>query len=129
MALLILGFLGLFAAGGIGATAEQSAPRTALTTTTIEPPLTTATTIVVLQGPSGAPNHLVVHFEIVPTVVGMSLAQADPVLANVGLSSEISTSSPKPGGASPTGTIVAQVPAPGTQIPRGSDLQLTVSGF
>ena len=128
-AVMVLGFVALFAAGGGGNPSPTATLQTLPTTTTTTAPGPTTTTISTLKGPGGTDKRLVVDFVAVPNVVGMTLIQADPALAAVGLSSEISSPTTEPSGTSSTGTIVAQAPAPGSQVTPGTVVQLTVSGY
>lgn len=129
-AVLILGFVALFGAGGGGNPSDTGGfPTTTTTTATRSVP--TSTTIVTLKGlgPHGTNKRAVLVFVAVPNVVGMTLAQADPALSAVGLSSEVSTPTTAPAGTSSTGTILAQAPAAGSQAQQGQVIQLTVSGY
>ncbi|MCW2930762.1 MAG: hypothetical protein JWM19_1724 [Actinomycetia bacterium] len=59
-----------------------------------------------------------------PNVVGMSVAQAELTLAQAGFVSVIRVSS----STAPTGTVIGQSPAPGTQLARGAAIELTATG-
>jgi beta-lactam-binding protein with PASTA domain len=125
---LILGFVALFSAGGGGSPSATGSFPTLLTTTTTKPQ-TTSTTIVILKGANGGSQKLVYDQVAVPNLVGMTQAQVDTALTAVGLGSNIAVSATHPGGTRFTGTVVAQAPAPGLQVMRGSIIDLTVSGY
>lgn len=127
-AVLILGFVTLFAAGGGGNASETGALPTLPITTTTELSPTTTTTIIILKVQS-AQKRFVVDLVTVPSVVGMTLEQADQALSAVGLSAGTWTPTTKPSGESPTGTVLAQAPTPGSQVPHGQVVQLTISGY
>jgi len=127
MAVLILGFVTLFATGGGRQVSGTGGFQTLPTTTTMKPGPTT-TTIITLKGQNGT-QRFVVDLVVVPNVVGLTLAQADTVLSEVGLSSGISTAATKPSGASATGTVLAQAPTTGSRVSTGQVIQLTVSGY
>jgi hypothetical protein len=99
-------------------------------TTTTYPTPTTETTIVALTGPRGVVHRTTLELVVVPNVVGMTLEQADPALSAAGLSAgEATTSTSTPSGQSPTGTILAQEPAPGSQVSLDTVVQLNISGY
>lgn len=125
---LILSFVALFAAGGGGSPAQSGGFPAMPTTTTAGPGPTTTTSVVTVHLPGAGTRRMTLVSVTVPNVVGMTLAQADPALSVVGLAYEI-THAPEPGGTSATGTIVAQSPDAGSQLERGSDIQVTVSGY
>lgn len=126
--ILILGLVALFAVGGSG-NASSTGALPVLTTTTTTPTPTTQTTIVNLIGPAPGPKRTTLAIVTVPDVVGMTLTQAEPALAAVGLAAGSATPSIKTGGQSTTGTILAQSPAAGSKLPQGSFVQLTISGY
>jgi PASTA domain len=129
-AIMILGFVALFAVGG-GNPTVTGGILTTTTTAVTGSPVSTSTTIVNLQGlgPHGISKRAVLVSVTEPNVVGMTLAQAGPVLSAAGLSDEISTPTAAPAGTSSTGTILAQAPAAGSKIEQGQVIQLTVSGY
>ena len=127
-AALIIGLVASFAAGTEGNASERGALQTLPTSAATKPGPTTTTTIVVLKV-QGAEKRFVVDLVVVPNVVGMTLGQADQELSAVGLSSGTWTPATKPSGESPTGTVLAQAPTPGSQVPSGQVIQLTVSGY
>lgn len=129
-AVLIFGFVVLLGVGKGGNPSDTGGFPTTTTTTTPRS-VPTSTTIVTLKGfgPQGSDKRAVLVFVAVPNVVGMTLAQADPALSALGLSSEVSTPRTAPGGTSSTGTILAQAPVAGSQAQQGQVIQLTVSGF
>ena len=129
-AILILGFLALFAVGGGGNPPVTGGFPTTTTIAASRSAETTSTTIVKLQGliPNGTGKATLVYVTE-PNVVGMTLRQAGPVLSAAGLSDEISTPTPAPAGTSSTGTILAQAPAAGSNVDQGQVIQLTVSGY
>jgi beta-lactam-binding protein with PASTA domain len=120
---LILGFVALFAAGGSGTAPESGAVPT-LPRTATAPERATTTTIVTLNGPATQEP-----VEVVPNVVGGTLGYAVATLAKLGLSPETSNPAGRPGGPSVTGTVLAQAPTPGSKVPQGQAIQLTVSGY
>jgi hypothetical protein len=125
---LTLAFVALFGVGGgVNASNTGSFPTLPTTTTTTSRPITT--TSIAFLNVQGTEKRLVIHNVAVPNVVGMTLARADPELSVIGLSSGISSFATQPSGSSPTGTIVAQTPGPGLQVPIGTVIQLTVSGY
>jgi hypothetical protein len=126
-AVLILAFVALFSAGDGGAPSHSGALPTIPTTTTTNPRTTTSTTVVIVRA-QGSVTKFTLVVVLVPNVVGMTLAQAAPALSAVGLAYEF-THVPEPSGTSATGTIVAQTPDAGSKVPRGSDIQVTVSGY
>jgi hypothetical protein len=130
-AVLILGFVALFSVGG-GANPSATAGFPTTTTTTIaRSSATTSTTFITLKGglgPNGTKRQDLV-LVAVPNLVGLTLAQADSVLAAFGLSSEISTPTTATAGTSSTGTILAQDPAPGSRTYQSEVIQLSVSGY
>jgi hypothetical protein len=127
-AVLVVGFLALFAIGGSGDVSDTgSLP--ALTTTTTTPTPTTVTTIVALRGIDGRKGKATMVFVPVPNVVGMTLAQATAALSAVGLGAGEASSASKPSGQSATGTILDQSPAAGLQAETGQMIQLTISGY
>jgi hypothetical protein len=125
---LICGFVTLFAVGGSDNVSGTGA-LPALTTTTTTPTPTTQTTIVNLIGPAPGPKRATLVIVTVPDVVGMTLTQAEPALAAVGLAAGSATPAIKSGGQSTTGTILAQSPAAGSKFQQGSFVQLTISGY
>jgi hypothetical protein len=126
-AVLILGFVALFAVGGSGSPSASGGFPT--TTTFLKSSGTTSTTIVTVKGLPGPNKRDVLVLVTVPNVVGMTLAQADSALSSVGLGDEVAGGATQPSGTSSTGTVVAQTPAPGSQAQTGEDIQLTVSGY
>jgi hypothetical protein len=124
-----LGFVGLFASGGSGdVSGTGSSP--VLTTTTTTPTPTTVTTIVDLRAIDGSKDKATLVYITAPNVVGKTLAQADATLGSLGLGmGEASPTSKPSNGQSATGTILAQSPAAGSQIERGADVQVTISGY
>jgi beta-lactam-binding protein with PASTA domain len=129
-AVLTLGFVSLFATGGSGNPKTTGALPTLPATTTTYPTPTTETTIVVLTGPRGGDHRTTLELVVVPNVVGMTLEQADPMLSATGLSAGgATTSTSTPSGQSPTGTILAQEPAPGSQVSLDTVIQLNISGY
>ena len=127
LAVLILGLVALFAAGGSG-TAPQTGPPLTLPTTTTTTPGPTTTKIVILKV-DGAPRRIAYDVVTEPNVVGLTLGQADQVLGAVGLSADVSTPSVKPGGESRTGTVLTETPTPGSEVQKGTVVQLAVSGY
>ena len=129
--LLILGFIALFAVGGGSNPTVTSGFPTTTTIVATGSPVSTSTTIVNLRGlaPHGVSKRAVLVSVTEPNVVGMTLAQAGPLLAAAGLSDEISTPAAAPAGTSSTGTILSQAPAAGSAVQQGGVVQLTVSGF
>jgi hypothetical protein len=127
-AILIFGLVALFAVGGSDNVSGTGA-LPALTTTTKAPTPTTQTTIVILIGPAPGPKRTTLVIITVPDVVGMTLTQAEPVLAAVGLAAGSATPAIKTSGQSTTGTILAQSPAAGSKSQQGSFVQLTISGY
>jgi Kef-type K+ transport system membrane component KefB len=127
-AVLVLGFLALFASGGSG---DVSGPASlpALTTTTTTPTPTTVTTIVALRALDGREGTATIAFVTVPNVVGMTLAQATATLSAVGLGAGEPNPTSKPSGQSATGTILAQFPTAGSQAEHYGMVQLTISGY
>jgi hypothetical protein len=77
-AVLILGFVSLFATGGSGNPQSTGALPALPATTTTYPTPTTETTIVALTGPRGVVHRTTLELVVVPNVVGMTLEQADP---------------------------------------------------
>ncbi len=128
-AVLILGFGAFLAVGSGGNPLVASGFPT--TTNITGSPVSTSTTIVNLPGPrpQGTSKRAVLVVVAAPNVVGMTLAQAGPVLSAAGLSDEISTPTAAPAGTSATGTILAQAPAAGSKVDQGAVVQLTVSGY
>jgi hypothetical protein len=127
-AVLIFGFVAVFAVGGGGSpSASGGFPTT--TTTVPTSGTTTSTSIVTLQGLPGPNKRYVMVLVTVPNVVGMALAQAGSSLSSVGLGYEISGGATQPSGTSTTGTVVAQSPGLGSQAQTGEVVQLTVSGY
>ena len=126
--MLVLSFFALFAIGGSDNVSGTGALPVLTTTTTVPTP-TTQTTIVNLIGPAPGPKRATLVFVTVPNVVGMTLAQADPVLAAVGLAAGSETPSVKTGGQSTTGTILAQSPVAGSKLEQDASVQLTISGY
>jgi beta-lactam-binding protein with PASTA domain len=127
-AVLILGFVALFAVGGRGSpSASGGFPTT--TTTVATSGTTTSTSIVTLKGLRVPNKRFVIVSVTVPNVVGMTQAQAGSILSSVGLGYGISSGAAQPSGTSSTGTVVAQTPAPGAQAYRDDVIQLTVSGY
>ena len=126
---LALGFVGLFASGGNGdVSGTGSSP--VLTTTTTTPTPTTVTTIVDLRAIDGSKDKATLVYITAPNVLGMTLAQPDATLGSLGLGmGEASPTSKPSNGQSATGTILAQSPAAGSQIERGADVQVTISGY
>jgi hypothetical protein len=126
---LAFGFLGLFASGGSGdVSGTGSLP--VLTTTTTTPTPTTVTTIVALRTIDGSNGKATLVYITAPNVVGMTLAQADATLGSLGLGiGEASPTSKPSNGTSATGTILSQTPAAGSQIERGADIQVAISGY
>jgi hypothetical protein len=130
VAVMILGFVALFAVGDGGSpTVTGGFPTTTTTLPVI--PVSTSTTIVTLQGlgPHGTTKRAVLVSVTEPNVVGMTLAQAGSALSAVGLSNEISSQTAAPAGTSSTGTIVAQAPTAGSKVEQGQVIQLSVSGY
>jgi hypothetical protein len=127
-AVLIVGFVALFAVGGSGSPSVSGVFPTT-TTTTLQSSPTTSTTIITLKAPNGTSKRYVIHLVTVPNVVGMTMAQANAALSVVGLPSGISSDATKPSGTSSTGTVLAQNPAPGSLAEPGQGIQLTVSGY
>lgn len=118
----------LFEAGGGGEPlATGGFPMRPTTTTTKPQP--TSTSIVILKGANGASQQSVDDRVVVPNLVGLTQAQADTALTAVGLGSDIAGGATHSSGTSSTGTVVAQAPAPGSQVMRGSVIDLTVSGY
>jgi hypothetical protein len=129
-AVLILGFVSLFANGGSDNPRGTGALPTLVAPSTTYPTPTTETTIVVLKGLRGGDHRTTLELVLVPNVVGMTLEQADPALSAAGLSAGTATTSTSaPRGQSPTGTILAQEPAPGSQVSLDTVVQLTISGY
>ena len=127
-AVVILGLVASFAVGrGNGVPAAGTLP-TLPTTTTTKPGPTTTTTIVVLRE-QGVHKRVALELVTVPNVVGLTLGQANQALGTVGLSAETWTPTAKPTGTSPTGTVLAQSLAPGSQAQPGQVVELTVSGY
>jgi hypothetical protein len=126
---LALGFVGLFASGGSGdVSSTGSLP--VLTTTTTTPTPSTVTTIVSLRAIDGSKGKATLVYITAPNVVGMTLAQADAILGSLGLGmGEASPRSQPSNGQSATGTILTQSPTAGSQIERGADVQVTISGY
>jgi len=128
-AVLILGFVSLFATGGSG-TPQSTGALPTLPASTTYPTPTTETTIVVLTGPHGGDHRATLELVVVPNVVGLTLEQADPALSAAGLSAGgTTTSTSTPSGQSPTGTILAQQPAPGSKVSVDTVVQLNISGY
>jgi hypothetical protein len=127
-AVLVFGFLALFAGGGSG-DVSISGSLPALTTTTATPTPTTVTTIVTLRTLDGSKSKATIAFVTVPNVVGMTLAQATATLSAVGLGVGDANPTSKPSGQSATGTILGQSPAAGSQTPQDGMVQLTISGY
>lgn len=127
-AVLILGFVALFAIGGSDDVSSTGASP-ALTTTTTTPTPTTQTTIVNLIGSALGPKRTTLVLVTVPNVVGMPLAQAALVLAAVGLTAGTETPANKTGGQSTTGTILGQSPAAGSKMEQGASVRLSISGY
>jgi PASTA domain len=126
---LALGFLGLFASGG-GSNVSGTGSLPVLTTTTTMPTPTTVTTIVYLQRIDGQRGKASIVYVTAPNVVGMTLAEADATLGSLGLGmGNASPTSTPPSGQSATGTILNQSPVAGSQIERGGDVQVTISGY
>jgi beta-lactam-binding protein with PASTA domain len=126
-AVAILGLVASFAVGrGTGVPETGTLLTLPTTTTTAASPTTTSIVILKLQG---AERREVIHFVVVPNVVGMTLGQADLALGAVGLSSGTGDPATKPTGESPTGTVLAQALAPGSQAEPGQVIGLTVSGY
>ena len=130
-AVMILGFVALFAVAGGGNPTVTGGFPTTTTTSATGSPVSTSTTIVNLQGlgPHGISKRAVIVSVTEPNVMGMTLAQAGRVLSAAGLSDEISTPRAAPAGTSSTGTILAEVPAAGSKVEQGQVIQLTVSGY
>jgi hypothetical protein len=128
VAVLIFGFVALFAIGGSGNLSGTGFP-TIPTTTIAKSSPTTSTTIVTLKAPNGTSKRHVIDLVTVPNVVGMTLAQSDAELSVVGLPSGISSDATEPSGTSSTGTVLAQTPAAGSLAQPGQVIQLTVSGY
>lgn len=130
VAAIAVAFFALFAVGG-GSNPTVTGGFPTITTTTTGLPVSTSTTIVTLQGlsPHGTSKRAALVTVTAPNVVGMTLAQAGPVLAAAGLADEISIPTAAPAGTSSTGTIVAQAPAAGSTVERGQFIQLAVSGY
>jgi hypothetical protein len=125
----ILGLVASFAVGRGSSVPEAGTLLTLPTTTTTAPEPPTTTTIVILKL-QGAQRKVVLDLIAVPNVVGMTLGQANQTLSTVGLSSGGWTSSTtRPSGQSPTGTVLAQAPAPGFKVQPGQVVQLSVSGY
>jgi hypothetical protein len=61
----------------------------------------------------------------VPSVVGMNFTQAEQILVAAGFNVTVRTETPV-GQSAPAGTVILQA-APGTQLPRGAVIELTVS--
>ena len=61
----------------------------------------------------------------VPRLIGVTVAQAELLVAHSGLKSEIADRERHP--ALPAGSVVWQDPAPGVAVPRGTTVALTVS--
>lgn len=123
--------LGLFAsfAVGRGSSVPETGTLLTLPTTTTTPEPSTTTSIVILKL-QGAQRRVVLDLVAVPNVVGMTLGQANQALSAVGLSSGGWTSSTtRPSGQSPTGTVLAQAPSPGSQVQPGQVVELAVSGY
>lgn len=123
--------LGLFAsfAVGRGSSVPETGTLLTLPTTTTTPEPSTTTSIVILKL-QGARRRVVLDLVAVPNVVGMTLGQANQALSAVGLSSGGWTSSTtRPSGQSPTGTVLAQAPSPGSQVQPGQVVELAVSGY
>jgi beta-lactam-binding protein with PASTA domain len=130
-AVLILGFVALYALGGGGTPTVTAGFPTTTTIAATRSAVSTSTTIVSLQGivPQGPSKRQVLVYVVEPNVVGMTLAQAGPVLSTAGLSYEISTPTAARAGTSSTGTILAEVPAAGSKVDQERFIQLTVSGY
>ena len=125
----VLGLFASFAVGRGSSVPETGTLLTLPTTTTTTPEPSTTTTIVTLKL-QGAQRRVVLDLVAVPNVVDMTLGQANQALSAVGLSSGGWTSSTtRPGGQSPTGTVLAQAPSPGSQVQPGQVVQLAVSGY
>jgi len=124
----ILGLVASFAVGRGSSVPETGTLLTLPTTTTTTPEARTTTTIVILKL-QGAQRRVVLDLVAVPNVVGMTLGQANRALSAVGLSSGGWTSTTRPSGQSPTGTVLAQAPSPGLQVQPGQVVQLAVSGY
>jgi hypothetical protein len=130
-ALLILGFVTLFAVSRGGNPTVTGGFQTTTTIATTRSAVSTSTTIVNSQGPipHGISKRAALVYVVEPNVVGMTLAQAGPMLSAAGLSDEISTPTAAPAGTSSTGTILAQAPAAGSKVEQGQVIQLSVSGY
>lgn len=128
-AVLILGFVSLFATGGSGNPQSTGALPTLPATTTDSLTPTTETTVVVLTGPGGGDRRATVDLVVVPTVVGMTLQQADAALSAAGLSAGSAVTPTDTPGQSPTGTILAEDPAAGSQVSVDTVIQLSISGY
>jgi beta-lactam-binding protein with PASTA domain len=125
----ILGLVASFAVGRGSSVPETGTVLTLPTTTTTAPEPPTTTTIVILKL-QGAQRREVLDLVAVPNVVGMTLGRANQALSAVGLSSGGWTSSTtRPSGESPTGTVLAQAPSPGSQVQPGQVVQLALSGY
>jgi beta-lactam-binding protein with PASTA domain len=127
-AVLVLGFLALFASGGSGEV-SGSGSLPALTTTTTRPTSTTVTTIVSLRALGAMTGKETLVFVTVPNVVGMTLGQANDVLGAVGLGAGDAYPASKPSGRSVTGTILGQSPAAGSKAETGQSIQVAISGY
>jgi hypothetical protein len=129
-AVLILGFVSLFATGGSDNRESTGALPTLPATTTTYPTPTTETTIVVLKGLRGGDHRATLELVVVPNVVGITLEQADPELSAAGLSpGGMTTATSTPSGQSPTGTILAQEPAAGSKVSVDTVVHLNISGY
>lgn len=127
-AVVILGFVAVFAMGGGGSPSASGGYPT--TTTTVQTSgTTTSTSIVALKGLPGRNKRYVMVLVTVPNVVGMTLAQAGSTLSSVGLGYEISGGATQPSGTTTTGTVVAQTPGLGSKAQTGEVVRLTVSGY
>ncbi len=123
--------LGLASLTGVFGGARVPQPATLLTTTTTSTTVAaprTSTSIAILNA-AGTPKRVVLAFVTVPDVLGLTLGQADGLLSEVGLSGDVATLGTHPSGEAPTGTVVAQTPAAGSQAQTRSVIQLTVSGY
>jgi beta-lactam-binding protein with PASTA domain len=69
--------------------------------------------------PVAVPTPTVAPFVVVPKVVGLKLNVALSQLAKIGLQYKISGRE---------GSVISQGPPPGTKVPRGTVIRLTVKG-